>query len=789
MNISLNWLKDFVDIDVDRDTLANLFNIHSAEVESVRKLVDTSMLTVGKVIKKEAHENADKLSVCQVQLKNETAQIICGAPNVQEGQMVIVALPGAVLPRTLKIKTSTIRGVTSNGMICSLPELGIDKKYADASGIHVIKEDCNIGDNPLEVMALDDDVIEIDILPNRPDLLSMMGVAYDVSAILNTPINLKDITVKEVDKTNNVTIKLSTEYCMSYYARVLENAQIKPSPRWMQSRLIAADIRPINNVVDITNYVMLETGQPLHAFDYDLLESDVIEVRLAKKNEKLRTLDNATRTLNKEDIVITNGTKAVALGGVMGGYDTEISSSTKRILLESAVFDPQHVRKTSSRLNLRSEASMRFERKVDPKRTRYALELASYYFNKYANADVLKDIQKVDHTTHDDKIINVSTTLINDNLGTELSQSEITNILHRLHFETKQDKDSITVYVPSRRQDIEGYQDIIEEVVRILGYDRLPVTLPSTVNHGRLTDYQVFKRKLKETLTGLGLSETITYSLMQEDRVHEFVIGDKRPVHLQLPMSKDKSVLQLSQLSNMLDVVGYNNARKQENIHIFELGKSYTKNGETELISGVLKGELSHISWQNTVETVDFFTAKGLLESLFEALNLSHLTFVPTDAYDTCHPGQTALIRDIKGTVGFLGKLHPEYAKTHDLDAIYVFECDVRKLYDYRRVLRSANPINKYPEVSRDLSIVVAKDVTASTLKSQIVKDGKRMLKDVVITDLYQGEPLDDNQKSITVRLNFTDETKTLKTEDVDARMDKIVNGLRQSNKAIIRDY
>ena len=788
MNISLNWLKDFVDVSVDKDTLANLFNIHSAEVESVNRLVSANQLVVGKVLEKTAHENADKLSVCQVDLGDTQEQIVCGAPNVQAGQMVVVARPGAVLPGDFKIKKSTIRGVESNGMICSLTELGIDKKYADASGIHVIQEDCEPGDNPLEVMALDDDIIEIDILPNRPDLLSMMGVAYDVSAILETPITLKDITVKEVEKTNDVTIKLSTEHCMSYYARVLENAQIKPSPRWMQSRLIAAGIRPINNVVDITNYVMLETGQPLHAFDYDLLDSDTIDVRLANQGETLRTLDETERQLLPEDIVITNGKKAVALGGVMGGFDTEISSSTKHILLESAVFDPTHIRKTSSRLNLRSEASIRFERKVDPKRTKYALELATYYFNKYANADVLKGIQKVDNTTHEDTLISINAELINKTLGTTLTQEDILTILERLSFETTVKDNDITVHVPSRRQDIETYQDIVEEVGRILGYDQLPVTLPKTINQGKLTEFQQFKRTIKHTLAHLGLSEVITYSLMTPERVQEFTVDNHTPVQLQLPMSSDKSVLRLSQLPNMLDVAKYNKARKQTDIRLFELGKSYTKDGEKELLSGVLTGELSHVNWQGKNETIDFFTAKGLLNSLFEVLSLSHLTMEPTDQYKQCHPGQTAIIKDYQGTVGFLGKLHPEYAKQHELENTYVFELDVLRLYEYRRVLRSAKTVNKYPEVTRDLSVVVTDDVTASDLVKRISKDGKRLLKTVDVTDLYQGEHLEDNHKSITVRLTFTDENKTLKTEDVDARVDAIISGLKQHLNAIIRD-
>jgi phenylalanyl-tRNA synthetase beta chain len=789
VNISLNWLKDFVEIKEDVHQLAELFNIHSAEVEAVRKLVDANQLMVGKVLKKEPHENADKLSVCQVELKDHTDQIVCGAPNVQEGQMVVVALPGAVLPGDFKIKSSTIRGVTSNGMICSLTELGIDKKYADASGIYVIQEPCDVGDDPLKVLSLDDETIEIDILPNRPDLLSMMGVTYDVGAILSRPVSFKEVSFETVDEQNDVTLKLSTEYCQSYYARILNNAVIKPAPRWMQSRLIAAGIRPINNVVDITNYVMLETGQPLHAFDYDLLDSNLIDVRLAKEGETLRTLDEVERLLTKDDIVITNGKKAVALGGVMGGYDTEISSSTKRILLESAVFDPTHIRKTSSRLNLRSEASIRFERKVDPKRTQYALELATYYFNKYANADVYKGVSKIDHTDYSDKVISITESLINSNLGTSLLETDIERIMNRLQFKVESTTEGMNIHVPSRRQDIETYQDIIEEVGRIIGYDALPTTLPTTIQQGRLSPFQQFRRVLKSRLTALGLSETLTYSLTQEECLYDFSLEKETAVNLQLPMSQDKAVLRLSQLPHLCDVITYNQARKVDDVAIFEIGKAYHNDQERELLSGALTGTLSQTPWKNEMETVDFYVLKGLLESLFESLSLGHLTFEATSKYDALHPGQTAVIKDFNNEMGFIGKLHPEYAKKRDLEAVYVFELDVVKLFNSRRVLRSAKEVNKYPSITRDLSVVLERNVLASDLIKHIQKSGKRMLESVEITDLYQGKPLEDHQKSITVHLTFTDVSKTLKAEEVDQRVNVIVADLRNHLKAIIRDY
>ena len=464
MKVSMNHLRDFVDTRISVAELSALFNLHSAEVEEAYTLIDASHIVVGYVLEKKEHPDADKLSVCQVDLGGEISQIVCGAPNVDKGQYVIVSKPGAVLPGDFKLKKSVIRGVESNGMICSLAELGLDKKFVNADGIYVIKEPCKAGDNPLKVLHLRDEVMALDLTPNRADLLSVMGVAYDTCAILNVPIILRKPVVKELDEANPVTIKLATENCYSYYARVLKDIEIKESPRFIQSRLIAAGMRPINNVVDITNYVLLETGQPLHAFDYDLLKSDTITVRMANDGEELITLDEQKRLLTSDDIVITNDSVSVALGGVMGGLDTEIVASTKRILLESAVFSPVHIRKTSGRLDLRSEASLRFERKVDPKRSLLALELATELFQKYAGGTAYKGISSVDHIDYTETIIATSQEQINGNLGSSLSTKEISNILRRLHFDHKIDGSNISITVPSRRQDIETYQDIIEEV-------------------------------------------------------------------------------------------------------------------------------------------------------------------------------------------------------------------------------------------------------------------------------------------------------------------------------------
>lgn len=787
MKVSMNWLKDLVDVDVTVEELSDLFNLHSAEVEEFYKLVEATNVVVGHVVSKEKHPNADKLSVCQVDIGGEISQIVCGAPNVDAGQNVIVSLPGAVLPGGFKIKQSTIRDVESNGMICSLSELGIDQKIHQEDGIHVISVDCKPGDNPLEVLGLNDEVMALDLTPNRADLLSMLGVAYDTAAILNKKVKQKEYNVQEIDEPNPVNIRIDTEYCSAYYARVIKDIEIKESPKWMQSRLIAAGMRPISNVVDITNYVMLETGQPLHAFDYDLLDSNTISVRLAENNEMIKTLDEQDRKLIEEDIVITNDKVAIALGGVMGGFDTEITPSSKTILLESAIFDPFHIRKTSNRLDLRSEASTRFERKVDPNKTVLALEMATDLFVKYASGKALKGISSVDNSDKSEKEITLSLEKINKVLGGNFSNELVVDVMTRLAYDFTEENEVYQIKAPTRKQDLVTYQDIIEEIGRIVGYDKLPLTLPNTVSQGKLSEFQSFKRKINGILTGLGLSEAVTYALINEENVFDFTKEESELVKLLMPLSNDRNVLCKTPLNGLIDVIKHNTARKNSDLALFEFSKSYNTDGETQLLSGVLTGELSSILWQGKKEIVDFFTVKGILQSLFNEIGLSHLEFVANKDYKNLHPGQSAYIKDRTGNVGFIGKLHPKYAKENGLKDVYVFELNIDLAYALRRTFKKVKEINKFPSIYRDLAIVIDKDISANKVIEQIKKAGKRMLVSIDIFDLYQGENIDASKKSLALRLEFSDQKKTLETKEVDESMRNILSQLEKTLGATIR--
>jgi phenylalanyl-tRNA synthetase beta chain len=786
MNVSLNWLKEFVDFTQTKEELSELFITHSAEVEAIYDLVEANHLVIGHVLSKEEHPDADKLSICKVDVGKETKQIICGAPNVDAGQHVIVALPGAVLPGNFKIKSSTIRGVQSDGMICSLSELGIEKKYHNEDGIHVISSHVQVGEDALKELVYDDQVMALELTPNRGDLLSIMGVAYDVSAMTRQPIKLKNPQVKESTKKLDLRVKLSTDKCLSYYARVIDDLEIKESPLFIKSRLIASGIRPINNVVDITNYVMLETGQPLHAFDYDLLGRNLIDVRLAKKGEEIITLDDQTRKLLETDIVITNGEEAVALGGVMGGAKTEVQSTTTSILLESAVFDPTTIRKTASRLDLRSEASQRYEKGVDIARTRLALERASELFIQYANATVRKGIEYVETGDMRDHEIVLPNGKINQILGTSYSKEEIHDTLTRLHFSFEDQGKNTVVYVPSRRSDVTHVQDIVEEVGRILGYDKIPETLPSVDTVGEYTEKQRFINAIQDHLSAIGLDEVVTYSLTKEEDATVFVASPQKLTRLQYPMSIDKEVLRQSLIMGLIDVARYNHARKQKDIQLFEIGHAY-KEKEEQKLSGLLMGIHTDSSWQTEQIRIDFYTVKGVLENLFDRLSLSHLEFAPYDELKELHPNQSAIIKDFHQTYGFVGKLHPAFAQKYDLEDVFVFELDVDALFQSRRVLRKFKEITKTPVIERDIAIVIDQAILSSEVINHVKKAGKRLLEDVEIFDVYQGEHIEEGKKSMGVRLYFNDPNKTMETKDVDQLMSQIIDYLKKKISAILR--
>lgn len=781
MLISNEWLKEYVTIDDSVSNLAERITRTGIEVDDLIDYTkDIKNLVVGFVKSKEKHPDADKLNVCQVDIgEDEPVQIVCGAPNFDAGQYVIVAKVGGRLPGGIKIKRAKLRGERSEGMICSLQEIGISSNYIPKSfesGIYVFSEAQVPGTDALQALYLDDQVMEFDLTPNRADALSMIGTAYEVAALYNTKMTKPETTSNELDLSANdeLTVTIENEDKVPYYsARVVHDVTIEPSPIWMQARLIKAGIRPINNVVDISNYVLLEYGQPLHMFDQDAIGSQQIVVRQANEGEKMTTLDDTERELLTSDIVITNGQTPIALAGVMGGDFSEVKEQTSNIVIEGAIFDPVSIRHTSRRLNLRSESSSRFEKGIATEFVDEAVDRACYLLQTYANGKVLKDRVSSGELGAFITPIDITADKINRTIGFDLSQNDIVTIFNQLGFDTEINDDVITVLVPSRRKDITIKEDLIEEVARIYGYDDIPSTLPvfDKVTSGQLTDRQYKTRMVKEVLEGAGLDQAITYSLVSKEDATAFSMQQRQTIDLLMPMSEAHASLRQSLLPHLIEAASYNVARKNKDVKLFEIGNVFFANGEGELpdqveyLSGILTGDYVVNQWQGKKETVDFYLAKGVVDRVSEKLNLE-FSYRRADI-DGLHPGRTAEILLENKVVGFIGELHPILAADNDLKRTYVFELNFDALMAVSVGYINYQPIPIFPGMSRDIALEVDQNIPAADLLSTIHAHGGNILKDTLVFDVYQGEHLEKGKKSIAIRLNYLDTEETLTDERV----------------------
>jgi phenylalanyl-tRNA synthetase beta chain len=805
--VSLNWLRNYVDLGTNSpEELAEKITKSGIEVDSIAYIAEKSTgVVVGYVEACEKHPNANKLNLCQVDTGEEKLQIICGAPNIAKGQKVAVAKPGAVLPGDFKIKKVKLRGIESNGMICSLQELGIDGKYVPsdiADGIFVFPDNVIVGDSVEDLLNLNDAVLEFDLTPNRADALSMLGVAYETAAILNESIDLPNESVHTEDElaANYIAVDVEASDLNPYYgAFIIKDIKVKPSPLWMRNYLVAAGIRPINNVVDITNYVLLEYGQALHAFDFDQFASNKIVVRRAENGEKLTTLDDQERTLSEENLVITNGKEPVALAGVMGGANTEVKEETTTVLLEAAIFDAASIRKTVKETGLRSEASTRFEKGVDPNRVHRAGMRACHLLQRYAEGKVLAGTVSYDELDRSEKIVEMETGVINKRLGTTITTEEIATILNKLRFTFEQDHTRFIVHVPTRRGDITIFEDMLEEVARIYGYDHLPYTLPiGSSQAGGLTKQQQLKRDISAYLQGAGLMETITYSLTKDDLVRKLVspeLSDQTivPIQLAMPMSEDHKYLRVSILSELLQSLAYNHARNQYDLAYYELGNIFISDQdiltkqpiEQQRLAGALTGNWFQHPWQQEKKPVDFYLVKGIVEGLFAHLQIP-VTFEQAKLADM-HPGRGATIKIAGKVVGFMGQIHPQLQKMMDLKETYVFDINMEKVYASYSSVPSFHDISKYPSIARDIAFILDQDVVAGDVKALIEQSGAPLVKDVQIFDLYQGDNLPEGKKSVAYSLLYQDPKKTLTDEEIEASYQKIVETINQQFNAYIR--
>jgi len=787
MKLSKNFVKDYIDIDVDIKTLAEDMTRVGNEYDLTEKLINATNLVVGEVLECIDHPDSDHLHVCQVNIGEEVLQIVCGAPNVRKGLKVIVALDGAVLPGDFKITKSMKRGVESNGMICSLAELGLDSKFLrqeDKEGIHELPLEAKVGEDPIKALGLDDEVVDFELTANRGDLLSILGMAYELGAIYDKPVKDIDLSHNEQgeDLNKSFRLEINTDNCKLFLAKKVENVQIKESPDYIKNRLIASGIRPINNVVDISNYVMLELGQPLHFYDADKL-NNMIEVRMAEEGEKLKTLDNIERVLTTNDIVISDGKESIGLAGVMGGLDTEVTENTKNVVIEAAIFDSVKVRQTSNKI-LRSEASNRFEKGLDPNRTYMAAERAAKLLEEYACGKVVTGTVKYDKTDVKPKTIQITFKNITDVLGMEIPNNEILECFRKLGFTYEVKEEKVYVTVPTRRLDISIKEDLIEEVGRIYGLDNIKGKLPTVPM--RKGSIDLTHREIRNKMISLGLNETLSYVLVRKDEADNFTTDTFEKVELLDPITEERSTLRYSVLPSLLKIYEYNKARNEKDVAIYEIGKGFYKKedyGEDNKL-GVLMSGKYYLGIDNKKQ-VDFYVIKGVAEEVLDYLGYAgRYSFVmPKQMPKQMHPGQTADISVNNDIVGMVGKLHPSVEK----EAVYVLEINLDKLLAKKTGKMKFKEISKYPTIKKDLAVLVDKTITSEEIAKLIKKAAGSLLTNVEVFDVYEGKNIEESKRSIAYSLSFGKQDRTLTDEEVNDVMNKVIENLKNKIGAELR--
>ena len=805
MKVSYQWLQEYLDLDVAPQDLAEKIARTSVDINDVYSLSDgLKKIVVGEVVKCENHPDSDHLHVCQVDVgEEEPIQIVCGAPNVQEGKKVIVALHGARIADNQKIKRGKIRGVESNGMLCALQEIGFSDKIAPKDyedGIYFLPDDAKNGDPVFKYLGMDDTIIDTDVTPNRGDMLSIYGNVNDIAAFYGLKSHFKEVAIKEegAEKTADLLQAeiADTKIAPTYKLRVIKGVKIAESPLWLQIRLWNSGIRPVNNVVDVTNYILLKYGQPLHSYDYDQLSGNNFGVRHANEGEKFVTLDGDEQTLKANDIVVTVDDQPVALAGTMGGEGTAVSDDTTTVALEAAIFDPVMVRKQARRLDLHSESSMRFERGINPATVETALNEAAEMIKELAGGTITAGIVTGNEAPAVDTPIKLSLAKINHVLGTSLTMEQVTDIFDRLAFAyTVDDDDQLTVIAPARRWDISLAADLYEEIARIYGYDNLPSTLPTmTRNRGGLTPRQRFIRASRHDLEGMGLTQAISYSLTTVEKAKQFQIKPlAEPMKLDFPMSSDHVATRMNIVSGLLNDIAYNVARNVDNVALYEEGRVFLPMGderpvEQEHLAAAVTGQMVANSWNKKDQPADFFQLKGIVERYLKNMGIAgKITYVPTSDRQEMHPGRTADIMVDDQLVGFIGQVHPQTAKEYKIPETYVFELNLELLLAAPKIENEYTPISKYPSITRDIALLVDDDVENTTIVEAIKQKGGAYLKDIHLFDVYAGSHLPAGKKSLAYTLTYQDDKGTLTEDQVNTAFDKVTAYLQDKVDAEIR--
>lgn len=798
MLVPVNWLKDYVDINVSIDEFAEKMTMSGSNVEGIKPLgKEIKNVVIGRVVKIEKHPNADKLLVIQVDVGDKVLQIVTGAKNLKENDRIPVALHGAVIHDGKKIKASKLRGIESNGMLCSAEELGVDDHGLPEDmkeGILVLPEDAPIGEDIKNYLPLEDDVIDFEITPNRGDCLSIKGIAREAAATLNQPMKINEISLKEEgqgEAAEWARIKIEAEdLCKRYVARIITDVKIEPSPLWMQRRLQSCGVRPINNIVDITNYVMLELGQPLHAFDYDKIEGHEIIVRRAKMGEIIRTLDDIERELTEDALVIADKAKPVGIAGVMGGGDSEIESSTKRILLESANFVGTNIRRTSKKLGLRSEASMRYEKGIDPNLCPIAADRACQLIEQLGAGKVVRGFIDVYPNPVKPWKVLLRPEKINKVLGISLSIDSMIEILRRLEIGVESTEEGLFAVIPTFRMDLTREADLVEEIGRIYGYNNLPVSLPKeNATLGRLSRDQKIVDEIKKTLTDMGYSEIYTFSFVSPKDFDKIKVPEdsalRKAITLMNPLGEEQSIMRTTLIPSMLNIIAFNLNQRAEKVMLFETGAVYIPK---ELPLRELPYENKKLSLGLTGHSVNFYDLKLVIETLFAKLRITDYKFLP-EKNPTYHPGRCAKIIIGSSELGIVGQIHPDVTENYDIQPeVYLAELDMDLLIQKTPEKIEFVPLPKFPASERDLAIVVKDNVMVGFMIEAIRKIGGKLLESVELFDVYKGDQIDTGYKSVAFSLKYRSQDRTLTDAEINELHEKIKEELAKEFDGRLRE-
>lgn len=790
MLLPIKWLKDYVDFDFDVKKLADGLSNSGSHVESIIIPDDgLNKIVVGKIEKIEKHPDADKLVICSVNVGDEILQIVTGASNVFEGAIVPVALHGSTLAGDVKIKKGKLRGVESNGMLCSLEELGFENSVIPKeakNGIFIFPEGTEIGKSAIEVLFMDNEILELEITPNRPDCLSIMGMAVETAASFDLKTKHNDIKIEnEVSNFSEFfdDIIVETENCNRYYSKILKNIKIGPSPLWLQAYLMQAGVRPVSNIVDLTNFVMLEYGEPLHAFDLDTLKNKKIVVRMAKDGEEMVTLDGETRKLEKDDILITDGSEIVGLAGVMGGLDSEITDKTVNVLLEGASFNKENIRKTSRRLNLRSEASSRFEKGIDVNLAKTAVDRVCELAEKMEIAEVVDGNKDVGNFDRKEKEIKLRKEKVNNLIGVDFTMDEISNILNRLEIETDVRDDYLIAKVPTVRLDLDIEEDLIEEIARIYGYDNIePKKLKGTLTVGRKPVFRNVEDRIKNQLIGLGYSEFMTYSFVSPSSYEKanYKEDEKNIIKILNPLGEDYSIMRTTMIPSMIDALSKNYARGNVNVGGFEIGNTFFPT-EEELPSERLKLAMGFY------DLGDFYYLKESIEKSLWYLGINNLEVRRREA-SFLHPGRSAEFILNGKSLGVFGEVHPKVLENYGLKKrAYVAELDFNLIVENTIDNYTYKALPKYPTMKRDFAFVMDRDVDSVELEKISKKYGKELLESFKVFDIYEGKNIEDGKKSVAFSLVFRAADRTLEESEVTEICEKIVAEIESEIEAKLR--